>query len=270
MNYLYEALEKPTRLYIKQCGHCGLKYFGKTVSKNIEKYQGSGLYWTRHLKQHNVKADHLWNSDWYYDTSIIRFALKFSYMNNIAESKEWANLGPENGINGGVNNGTIDSNRKRLESGTHNFLDPEFLKENNRKRLESGTHNFLDSEFHKKYVIDVQNKMVKDGTHCLLSGEIQRKQCLDMVEAGTHPFLGGEVSRKTNEKRLKEGTHNFVTNNPSASLAKQGKHHFQTNNPQKVKWKCDVTGKVSNKSGFTRMAKNRGLLEWPHSLTPYP
>lgn len=101
MNYLYSTLEKPTRLYIKKCPHCDLKYFGKSVSLDIEKYQGGGTKWRSHLKEHNVKSIHLWNSDWYYDTSIIRFALKFSYINNIVKSKNWANSIPENGINGG-------------------------------------------------------------------------------------------------------------------------------------------------------------------------
>lgn len=101
MNYLYEALNKPTRLYIKQCSHCGLKYFGKTIVEDIENYQGSGIRWTRHLRKHNAESVHLWNSDWYYDTSITRFANKFSVMNKIVESQDWANLANENGIQGG-------------------------------------------------------------------------------------------------------------------------------------------------------------------------
>lgn len=101
MNYLYEALPKPTRLYIKRCPHCGLKYFGKTVVEDIEKYTGSGIRWTRHLKKHGVTSIHLWNSDWYHDQSISRFALKFSRINKIVESQNWANLAEENGLNGG-------------------------------------------------------------------------------------------------------------------------------------------------------------------------
>lgn len=101
MKYLYEALDKPARLYIKQCPHCGLKYFGKTVVENIEQYKGSGTRWRRHLEKHGVEPVHLWNSDWYYDKSISRFALKFSRINQIVKSTKWANLAEENGINGG-------------------------------------------------------------------------------------------------------------------------------------------------------------------------
>jgi hypothetical protein len=102
MNYLYESIH-PTRLYIKKCSHCNLKYFGKTTAKNVESYEGSGVRWQIHLKKHKAKSIHLWDSDWYYDTSIMRFALKFSSINKIVESKNWANLIPENGINGGGN-----------------------------------------------------------------------------------------------------------------------------------------------------------------------
>lgn len=100
MVYLYDSLDKPTRLYIKKCSHCGMKYFGKTVSKNIEKYTGSGIYWNNHLKKYNAEAVHLWHSAWYHDTSITRFALKFSSVNQIVKSDLWANQIPENGIDG--------------------------------------------------------------------------------------------------------------------------------------------------------------------------
>lgn len=101
MTYLYEELKAPTRLYIKQCPCCRLKYFGKTTNQDIENYTGSGKRWKYHLKKHNVEPIHLWNSYWYYDTSITRFALKFSRMNKIVESNEWANLKEEDGIDGG-------------------------------------------------------------------------------------------------------------------------------------------------------------------------
>ena len=47
----------------------------------------------------------------YYDTSIVEVALKFSFDNNIVESKEWANQKPENGLDGGDTN----SGKKRTQ-----------------------------------------------------------------------------------------------------------------------------------------------------------
>jgi hypothetical protein len=101
MTYLCEGLKRPTRLYIKQCSHCGLKYFGKSTKEDIEDYKGSGKRWSSHLKKHSGISIHLWHSHWYYDTSIVRFALRFSRMNKIVQSDKWANLKEENGIDGG-------------------------------------------------------------------------------------------------------------------------------------------------------------------------
>lgn len=90
-----------TRLYIKKCSHCDLKYFGKSVSEEIESYSGSGKHWTRHLKKHNAKAVHVWSSDWYLDEKIVEDATRFSTQNNIVEDKGWANLVIETGKDGG-------------------------------------------------------------------------------------------------------------------------------------------------------------------------
>jgi hypothetical protein len=92
----------PTYLYIKQHSITGLKYFGKTI-KDPLKYNGSGVYWTNHIKKHGRK--HIittWVSEPYIDSdAIVEYALTFSRDNNIVESKLWANMEPENGLNGG-------------------------------------------------------------------------------------------------------------------------------------------------------------------------
>ena len=92
---------KPTRLYIKELA--GVKYFGKSTVQNVEKYNGSGVIWRKRIKKYgkeNIKT--LWISDWFYDPhEIQKVALDFSRNNKIVESELWANLWPENGINGG-------------------------------------------------------------------------------------------------------------------------------------------------------------------------
>lgn len=104
MTYLLEAI-KPTRLYHKQCPHCGLNYLGKHTGENIESYSGSGVRWQKHLKKHGVEPIHIWHSDWFYDTSIVDYALGLSEKLNIVESKDWANAIPEDGLgNGGPTN----------------------------------------------------------------------------------------------------------------------------------------------------------------------
>lgn len=91
----------PTYLYIKQHSITGLKYYGKTT-QDPYKYSGSGIHWVAHCKKHGKRhIKTLWVSDLYYDTSIVEHALNFSYKNNIVKSTEWANLKPENGLDGG-------------------------------------------------------------------------------------------------------------------------------------------------------------------------
>jgi hypothetical protein len=101
---IYTAID-PTYLYIKQHSITGLKYFGKTI-KDPYTYNGSGKHWTNHIKKHgkeHIKT--LWVSEPYTDTSIVEVALKFSAENDIVNSKKWANLMPENGLDGGSEKG---------------------------------------------------------------------------------------------------------------------------------------------------------------------
>ena len=91
-------------LYVKQHNITGLKYFGKTIRNPFE-YNGSGLYWQRHLKIHgkkHIKTLEVWGFD--NQESCTQFAIRFSQDNDIVESKEWANIRIENGKDGGGNN----------------------------------------------------------------------------------------------------------------------------------------------------------------------
>lgn len=92
---------KPTYLYIKTHNVTGLKYFGKTTSKDPHRYKGSGHIWTPHIKKHgyDVTTEIL---GYFTDQDIcVSVALDFSEKNNIVDSKEWANLMLENGVCGG-------------------------------------------------------------------------------------------------------------------------------------------------------------------------
>ncbi|RKU09553.1 hypothetical protein C6502_12730 [Candidatus Poribacteria bacterium] len=122
---------------------------------------------------------------------------------------------------------------KRVEDGTHNFLDGEVARHTNKKRLEDGTHIFLDDEIqqHAKKKRDATNKKrLKDGTHNFLNDDFQRQVQKKRVANGTHHFLSGEISRRTHKKRLDEGTHHFLgDSNPAKRLSKEGRH------PQTIK-----------------------------------
>jgi hypothetical protein len=87
-------------LYVKQHKITKLKYFGMTATKDPYVYLGSGKHWRQHLKVHGKDIDTL--EVWEFDNieQCESFALDFSKKNNIVESKDWANLRPENGRDG--------------------------------------------------------------------------------------------------------------------------------------------------------------------------
>jgi len=84
-------------LYVKTHNKTGLKYLGKTESKDPHKYSGSGTYWKLHLKKHGKD----------YSTEIIKeckskeefasWGLYYSKLWNVVESNDWANLKEETG-----------------------------------------------------------------------------------------------------------------------------------------------------------------------------
>ena len=91
----------PTRLYVKRHRKTGLKYFGKTTTKNIYSYSGSGKYWKRHIKEHGKDIETLWVSEYFLDNAdLVDFSILFSELFDIASSNEWANLIAENGLDG--------------------------------------------------------------------------------------------------------------------------------------------------------------------------
>lgn len=92
---------QPTFLYIKQHNITGLKYFGKTVELDPVKYKGSGKRWQHHLKKHGNDVSTIWYQRFTDKDELKKFSLRFSEENNIVESKDWANLKPEDGLWGG-------------------------------------------------------------------------------------------------------------------------------------------------------------------------
>lgn len=89
-------------LYVKTHLDTGLRYFGKTTEDPF-KYKGSGKYWKRHLEIHgdNVETVVVRHFNLPDDEDLlVDWALQFSSDNNIVESEEWANMIPENGLDG--------------------------------------------------------------------------------------------------------------------------------------------------------------------------
>jgi len=129
---------KPTRLMIKRHTITGLRYFCKSNIEKYERYKGSGKHWERHIKKHGTKyvvTD--WASEPFTDPADIEeFALLFSDLHNIVESKQWANMKPEDGLTGG-GPGPGEEGAKKLKA---TFQDPVWKattgKDRTRKSLE--------------------------------------------------------------------------------------------------------------------------------------
>jgi len=111
----------PTRLAIKKLA--GKFYFCKSTKQDFIKYIGSGTYWRRMAKKYGKEnIETLWISDWYYcPYEIQEVALAFSRENQIVESELWANLVPENGLQGSIQTKETIQKAKdtRNKNGTH-------------------------------------------------------------------------------------------------------------------------------------------------------
>jgi hypothetical protein len=80
----------------------GLKYFGKTTAKDPYSYPGSGKYWQRHCDKHGWEhVRTCWVKLLEDEDLCILYALFISTANDIVASPDWANLKPENGVDGG-------------------------------------------------------------------------------------------------------------------------------------------------------------------------
>jgi hypothetical protein len=94
-----------TYLCVKQHKTTGLKYFCKTKRNNPESYLGSGVNWVKHLKEYGPDIINLQIWEFDDEDKCSDFAIKYSIDNNIVESKDWANLKIENGLDGGSEKG---------------------------------------------------------------------------------------------------------------------------------------------------------------------
>lgn len=88
---------------IKRHALTGKRYFCKSTVEKYERYKGSGEYWQKHIKKHGTK--HViteWVSEPFTDPNDVEeFALLFSELHDVVNSDTWANMKPENGLDGG-------------------------------------------------------------------------------------------------------------------------------------------------------------------------
>lgn len=131
---------------------------------------------------------------------------------------------------------SIAANKKRVDNGTHNFLDKDKSRDREIEKVKNGTHIFLGDDHPMKVAS-------RNGTHHFYGGEIQSQNSRRRVEDGTHQFLGGKIQRDT----IAAGKNPLVGGKLQRELLESGNH------PSQVLWTCDNCGKSGKgKGNFTR------------------
>jgi len=199
-------------LYVKQCSHCGLKYFGKTT-KDYLKYKGSGHHWLRHIKLHGsdkVQTIEAWTFDT--QSEAYKFAMDFSFKNDIVESKEWANLIPENGLDGNSSEVITEKLRKKFAEANTGSKNPSYgkywwnngveeRKSKNQPDVEWTRGRIFSEEHQKKF-----NHRVKDGERNPSYGKYWWTNGVDSIKSETCPNgyyrgVGSKFRSKSSNKR---------------------------------------------------------------------
>lgn len=87
-------------LYVKTHNITGLKYLGKTISKDPYSYKGSGIHWNNHCKKYGYDISTEILKECQNDDELKYWGLYYSKLWNVVESKNWANLIEEAGPGG--------------------------------------------------------------------------------------------------------------------------------------------------------------------------
>jgi len=124
-------------LYVKTHRKTGLKYLGKT-NQDPHKYPGSGVYWSRHLKEHGDEVDTEVLHECQTNAEIRELGLHYSALWDIVNAvdeqgrKIWANLKPEEGDGGRSPDDVLEAARQRCL--TDNPIHMPGIKEKSRQR----------------------------------------------------------------------------------------------------------------------------------------
>ena len=86
-------------LYVKTHKKTGLKYLGQTKRDPFQ-YSGSGHRWTKHINIHGEEIDTQILQKCYTKSALKEWGLYYSKLWSVVESKQWANLRPEEGTGG--------------------------------------------------------------------------------------------------------------------------------------------------------------------------
>lgn len=260
-------MDKIITLYIATHNVTNKKYFGKTIRwitldeyRDVH-YHGSGTYWKNHLLKHgndvSIEIYGIFSSNKNDNNYVEPIALKFSEDNNIVESKEWANLRPENGLDGGSNG--IDGQTLKEFYGEEKAKEIKIKqslyaknrsKEHNAKISETLSGRTLTDE-HKKNIGIGSSLALKGRTHEDIYGEEQSKILKEnlrnkKLNKTYEEILGYDLAKQTKNKKSEtmrkiiEST-NFIENVKAGMRSSSAQEKMR----KKVKCPhCDKEGKM--------------------------
>ena len=172
-------------LYIKTHNKTGLKYLGKTTSKDPHKYKGSGTYWTAHIKKHGYDVTTEIIQECASINEIANWGVYYSLLWNVVDSSEWANLKPETG-EGGSAGGIHKHHETKLKISATMKGKP--------------AHNKGKKQVHKKHKARSDSPLT-GSTESKLRGRVRPKiECLhcrrQIDEANYHRYHGDKCRLK--------------------------------------------------------------------------
>lgn len=114
---------------------------------------------------------------------------------------------------------------RRVEEGTHPWLDKDEARNRANQRVENGTHPWLDGENQRM----TQNKLVEQGIHPFQKRKDGTSHMSDRVKNGTHPmqdFKNIQALKERHSEAVKNGTHPFLGPNLNKKRVEAGTHHL--------------------------------------------
>ena len=197
-------------LYIKTHRITGLKYLGKTSSKDPYSYPGSGKRWRTHLDKYGYDFDTEILLESNNPAEIKEAGVQYSNIWNIVEDINWANLKPESG-DGGPFVHTEEAKEKirkasKGKSNKYKGMTYEEIQKDPSKAKER-------KENHKKWMVennpyrgkqhseDAKEKMKESASKRLTLSEEERKQSWGHLKG--KPWSEARKLAQENRKKVK-------------------------------------------------------------------
>lgn len=219
-------------LYKKTHNITGLKYLGKTTAKNPHKYKGSGHYWKSHINIHgyNVTTEILKECSTIEELQ--QWGRYYSELWDVVNSKEWANLKPEEGDgNSGEKWREIFSRPGVIERRSTTFKNNYYSDPTNHKIWSERSKSAMaDPDTKSKHKKSMSSAMNKESTKekCGYSQKLawkdpveRQKRINAQIEAQNRPEMKAMRSGKNNPRydhtlynfEHKDGTKECCTRN---------------------------------------------------------